>query len=234
MQVVILAGGMAARLGKLTRKTPKSMVRIQGRPFLEYQLSFLERSGVKDIVLCVGHLAEQIEEYFRDGGKFRVSIKYSYERERLLGTAGALKNAEQLLDRMFFTIYGDSYPFLDFADVLSYFQGHNKLALMTVYKNYDKYDRSNTVVEGNLVKKYNKKEKPGEMIYIDYGVNLFRKEALSLIPKNQPCSLEELFTKLIAQEELLAYEVKRRFYQIGSLEGLAEFERYMSRVGIAP
>ena len=105
---------------------------------------------------------------------------------------------------------------------------------MNVYKNYDEIERSNTAVEGNLVTGYSKKEKTGEMVYIEYGLNLFRKEVLSLMPENQPYSLEELFPRLIEKEELLAYEVKKRFYQIGSPEGLAEFKKYISGVRITP
>jgi len=234
MQVVILAGGLATRLGRLTQKIPKSLVRVREKPFLEYQLAWLRKNKIKDVILCVGHLGDRIEDYFGDGNRFGVSIKYSYEREKLLGTVGALKNAERLLDDVFFSLYGDSYLFLDFAEVLAYFQSQDKLALMTVYRNYDKYERSNAAVGGNLVKRYSKTEKTGEMVYIEYGADLFRKEVLKLIPENQTYSLEDLFPKLIEREELLAYEVRERFYQIGSPEGLAEFKKYIAEVGVVP
>ena len=226
MQVAILAGGLATRLGNLTKGQPKSMVRVRGKPFLEYQLELLRRAGIKNIVLCVGHMGEQIERHFGDGGKYGVNIKYSFE-DRLLGTAGALKNAEALLDEIFFTMYGDSYLFLDFPAVTSYFKSQNKLALMTVYKNYDRYDRSNTVIEGNRVKKFSKKEKTKDMVYIEYGANIFRKEALDMIPENQFYSLDDLFSRLIEMDELLAFEVKERFYEIGSPQGLNEFEEFV-------
>lgn len=229
MQVAILAGGQATRLRPLTEEIPKSMVMIQGRPFLEYQLDFLRKSGLTKIVLCIGYLGKQIESYFGDGRKFGVNVRYSYESEQLLGTAGALKNAEKLLEDPFFAMYGDSYLSLDFADAMSYFKGRNKLALMTVYKNYDRFDKSNTGIEGDLVKKFSKKEKTKGMVYIEYGANIFRREALKFIPENQPYPLDELFLRLIGWKELLAYEVKERFYQIGSPEGLEEFTRYLSQ-----
>ena len=106
MQVAILAGGLATRLRPLTAKIPKSLIQIQSKPFLEYQLEFLKRGGVKDIVLCIGYLGEQIEEYFGNGKKFGVNISYSHEDKNLLGTAGALKNAQNLLQDTFFTMYG--------------------------------------------------------------------------------------------------------------------------------
>jgi NDP-sugar pyrophosphorylase family protein len=229
MQVAILAGGLATRLSPLTQGTPKSMVMIQGKPFLEYQLDFLKKGGVTSIVLCIGYLGEQIENYFGDGRKFGVNIAYSYETGQLLGTAGALKRAESLLEATFFTMYGDSYLSLDFGAIMSYFRAQNKLALMTVYKNYDRFDKSNTAIEGGLVKKFSKKENAKGMIYIEYGANIFRKEALKFIPEDLPYSLEELFPKLIRQKELLAYEITERFYQIGSPEGLEEFKIYVSQ-----
>ena len=137
IQVVILAGGLATRLGNLTRNQPKSMVKVWGKPFLEYQLEVLRRGGIEDIILCIGHMGEQIERHFGNGSKYGVNIEYSTE-DKLLGTAGALKKAEALLNGRFFTMYGDSYLFLDFSLVMSYFESRNKLALMTVYKNYDR------------------------------------------------------------------------------------------------
>ena len=229
MQVVILAGGLATRLGDLTRDRPKSTVEIQGKPFLGYQLELLRSAGIKNIVLCIGHMGDQIERFFGNGTKYGVNIKYSFE-DKPLGTAGALKKAEDLLNDTFFTMYGDSYLFLDFGRVMSYFESQNKLALMTVYKNYDRYDRSNTEIDGKLVRRYSRKEKTEDMVYIDYGANIFRKEVLRMIPEKQFYTLEELVPRLIEMEELLAYEVKERFYEIGSPQGLKEFQRYIAEV----
>lgn len=224
MQVAILAGGLATRLEVLARDRPKSMVQILGKSFLEYQLDFLRGNGIRDIILCIGHLGEQIENYFGGGGRFGVSIKYSHE-DRLIGTAGALKNAENLLEDVFFTLYGDSYLFLDFKAAMSFFESKDKLALMSVYKNYDKYDRSNTAVEGELVKKFSKSERTAGMVYIEYGANIFRKEILKMIPQGH-YTLERLFPRLIETGDLLAYEVRNRFYEIGSPQGLKELSEF--------
>jgi len=229
LQVAILAGGLATRLRPLAEKIPKSMIRIGGKPFLEYQIDLLKRKGIRDIVLCIGYLGDQIKEYFEDGKRFGVQIQYSHESSRLLGTAGALKKAEELLKDEFFVMYGDSYLFLNFQAIASYFHQFDKQALMVVYKNYDRYDNSNIAIEGNLVKQYSKKEKTKEMIYIDYGVSMLRKMVLDLVPQNIPYPLEELFSKLISQKEVLAYEVKKRFYEVGSQKGLVEFQGYLER-----
>lgn len=233
MQVAILAGGLATRLRPLTDNVPKSLVKIGAKPFLQYQLDFLKEGGIGDVVLCVGHQGEKIERYFGDGSQSGLSIRYSYEKERLLGTAGALKNAGHLLGDEFFTMYGDSYLSLDFTSVMSYFNDFKKLGLMVVYKNRNRYEPSNVAIDGTLVREYTKKEKTEDMTYIDYGTSILRKKALELIPPNQPYSLGELFGKLIPQQELLAYEVDKRFYQIGSKEGLEEFRMFVSRGELA-
>ncbi len=234
MQMVILSGGLATRLRPLTETVPKSLVEIGGKPFLEYQVGFVRRGGIRDIVLCVGHLGDKIEEYFGNGRRFGVDIKYSYEREKLLGMAGALKNAEDLLEGRFFFMNGDSYLFLDFGAVMSYFEKKDKPGLMVVYKNYNRYDRSNVVVEGNLVKRYSKQAKTEDMVYIDYGAGILRKSALSPVPPDQPCSMDELYQQLVRRQGLLAYEVDKRFYEIGSPEGLAEFREVVARGEITP
>lgn len=150
MQVAIIAGGLGTRLGPLTRDKPKSMVEILGKPFLEYQLEFLRKGGIRDVVLCLGHLGKLIEEYFGNGSGYGISIRYSYE-DLPLGTAGALRHASSLLKDVFWTIYGDSYLFLDYGEIHRYFRSQNKLALMTVYKNFNRFERSNTAIDNHLV-----------------------------------------------------------------------------------
>ncbi len=226
MQIAILAGGLATRLKGLTENQPKSMVKVRRKPFLEYQLELLHRGGIKNVVLCLGHLGKQIERHFGDGSKYGMNIKYNFENIPL-GTAGALKKAEGLLDEVFFTIYGDSYLFLDFSLTMSYFESQNKLALMTVYKNNNHYYTNNAVVEGNLVKNFSNSERTEDMAYIEYGANIFKKKALEMVPHDKFYSLNNLFPHLAERKELLAFEATERFYEIGSPRGLKEFEEYI-------
>ena len=219
-----MAGGLATRLGDEARDCPKSMVDVGGRPFIEYQLELLKNNGISDIVLCLGHLAGQIEQHLGDGVKLGVNISYSREAEPL-GTAGALKNAQGQIKGDFLTLYGDSYLDFDYQSAISFFKGRDRLALMTVYKNHGRYDASNTGIGGELVTRYDKVEKTAEMVYIDYGACIFRREVLEWLPGKQAYSLEQLFGRLIAKQQLLAFEVAERFYQIGSPDGLEEFRR---------
>ncbi len=228
MQAVILAGGLGTRLRPLTDSTPKAMVPVRGRPFLTYQLEYLAHHGIRDIILCVGHLGDVIEAYFGDGRRFGVTIRYGRERDRLLGTAGAIKNVEHLLDDAFFVTYGDSYTVVDFEKIMDYFTRRDRLGLMVVLKNEDRWDRSNVVVDGGFVCVYDKQHTHPEMRYIDFGVSLFRREALRDVPAGVPVDLNDVNQRLIAQQQLLAYETHDRFYEIGSVTGLRELETLLS------
>jgi NDP-sugar pyrophosphorylase family protein len=228
IQVVILAGGMATRLGELTKNRPKSLVAIQGKPFLAYQLELLKDHEISDIVLCIGHLGGQIRKAFDGGSNYGVHLTYSLEDEPL-GTAGALKNAAPYLNDTFLVIYGDSYLLLDFVKIYAYFLTQQKLSLDTVFRNNDAFDASNIVIRDNMVEGYSKSEKTPDMVYIDCGAVIFHKEVLQLIPEDHFYSLEELFLRLIEKEQLLAFEVKERFYEIGSPQGLKDFEAFIQR-----
>ena len=232
MQIAILAGGLATRLYPLTKNIPKSMVMIAGKPFLQYQVELLRRHNITDIVLCVGHLSEQIKGYFGDGSRFGVRIRYSDEGERRLGTAGALKWAEPLLEDVFFVMFGDSYLMLDYKAIMDYFLAYDRLGLMVVYRNENRYDTSDVVIKDGLVVAYDKENPTPEMVYINEGLSILRKEALSFIPRGQPLSLQQFFRILIEQRQLLAFETKQRFYEIGSFAGLEEFSRLVSEGGI--
>lgn len=229
MQVVILAGGLGTRLRPLTETIPKALVPIAGRPFIEYQIELLRRGGVTDLIICVGHLGHLIEEHLGDGRRFGVSIRYGYERDGLLGTAGAIKNVEALLADAFLVQYGDSYLLVDYADVTRYLRQHNALGLMVVYKNDDRWDRSNVVIDGDYVRAYDKTNKLPGMVYIDFGVLVFRREVFTDIPLSVPTDLSTVHQSLIAQGQLLAYETHERFYEVGSTAGLREFETLLRR-----
>ena len=227
MQIVILCGGLATRLGSITKNIPKSMIKIKNKPFLEYQIENLKKSRVKDIILCVGHLSEQIKNYFGNGEKYGVNIKYSHDGDKQLGPIGALKNAETLVDDTFFILYGDSYLELDYQKMYSFFKNKSKLGLMAVYKNFNRFDKSNLIVKDNMIVTYGEKERTKDMIYIDYGTSLLRKKSLNLIPKNTFFKTGDFFSKLISKDELLAFEVKERFYHIGNPDALEEFKNYI-------
>jgi NDP-sugar pyrophosphorylase family protein len=211
----------------MTETIPKSMIQVHGRPFLEREILLLKSHGISDLVLCVGYLGEQIENYFGTGKKLGVSIQYSYDGSDLLGPVGALKRAESMLNSSFFVTYGDAYPRLDYQKVMDFFQQSTKLGLMVVYENKNKYGKSDLVVKDGYVTRYDKKYQNKEMVWINFGVSILRKQALDMIP-SRPCGEEEFYGKLIDKGELLAYPTNERFYEIGNPNSLREFEEFIS------
>ena len=115
LQVVILAGGRATRLGDAARSTPKALLPVAGRPFLAWQLERLERSGYREVLVLTGHLGDSIASFLGDGSAFGVHARSLSDGKELLGTAGALRNALDELDDTFLVTYGDSYLPFDYS-----------------------------------------------------------------------------------------------------------------------
>ncbi|MGD0476689.1 MAG: sugar phosphate nucleotidyltransferase [Nitrososphaerales archaeon] len=228
MQTAILAGGLGTRLGRLTQTVPKPMVRVNGKPFLEHEIGLLKRSGIGDFVLCVGHLGEKVEDYFGNGSKWGVRVRYSYDGLRLMGPAGALKGAEPLLEECFFVTYGDAYLRADYRSIMRALLDSGRLGLMTVYKNHNRLGKSDVVVRGGYVVRYDKEGRDGGMDWVNFGVSALRKRALALVPSGKKCGEEEFYGELIKRNELLAFPVEERFYEIGSPGALKEFKRFIS------
>jgi NDP-sugar pyrophosphorylase family protein len=234
VQAVILAGGQGTRLRPLTETIPKALIPVAGRPFIDYQIELFHGRGVRDLIICTGHLGHLIEEHLGDGRRFDVSIRYGYERDGLLGTAGAVKNVEPLLEDAFFVQYGDSYPLVDYREVMAYFRQHDLPGLMVVYKNHDRWDRSNVVIAGDRVCVYDKSRKLPAMVYIDFGVSTFRREAFAGVPTGVATDLSAVHQSLIARRQLLAYESYHRFYEVGSPDGLQAFDLFVRSGTLEP
>jgi NDP-sugar pyrophosphorylase family protein len=225
--VAILAGGLATRLRPITEKIPKSLISVAGKPFLAHQLELLHARGIRRAVLCVGHLGEMIQRDFGDGSAYGVKLDYSFDGPKLLGTGGAIRRALPLLGKDFFVLYGDSYLPLQYAPVADFFQRSGKLGLMTVYRNEGKYDTSNVVFGDGEIVVYDKKAKSPEMRHIDYGLSLFRASVFDAYAAGQVFDLAEVMGKLVREKQLAGYEVRERFYEIGSPAGLAELENLL-------
>jgi NDP-sugar pyrophosphorylase family protein len=222
--VAILAGGLATRLRPVTEKIPKSLLPVAGKPFLAHQLELLQSRGIRHAVLCLGHLGEMIQREFGDGRAFGVQLDYSFDGPKLLGTGGAIKCALPLLGDDFFVLYGDSYLPIEYRPVAEFFRRSGKLGCMTVYRNEGRYDTSNVVFHDGEIAIYDKKTRSPEMRHIDYGLSLFKAAAFESYSAGQPFDLAEVMGKLVREKQLAGYEVRERFYEMGSPAGLAELE----------
>lgn len=228
LPVAILAGGLATRLRPVTETIPKSLVEINGEPFLAHQLRLLARRGIERVVLCIGYLGEMVREYAGDGARFGMDIRYSFDGPRLRGTAGAIEQARPLLGETFFVLYGDSYLPCDYAAVERAFLDSGQPALMTVFHNRDQWDASNVQFEGGKILAYDKKCRTAAMRHIDYGLGAFRSTAFDRIPGEGAYDLADVYGRFLAEGALAGFEVDQRFYETGSFQGIAELSAYLA------
>jgi NDP-sugar pyrophosphorylase family protein len=229
LPVAILAGGLATRLGPLARETPKSLVDVVGKPFVHHQLQQLRSQGVGRVVLCLGYLGERVVEAVGDGSLFGLKVAYSFDGSELRGTAGAIRRALGLLGPAFFVLYGDSYLQVDYAAVQRAYEGANKLALMTVFRNDGRWDKSNVEFRDGSILSYDKMAQSPAMRYIDYGLGVFNRSALEAVPETGSSDLAAVYQEMLGRGELAGYEVAERFYEIGSVKGLEETRRHLAK-----
>ena len=228
--VALLCGGLATRLGAITQAVPKALVDVAGRPFIDHQLDLLARNGIRHVVLCVGHLGEQIQQYVGDGSSRGLIIRYSYDGDDPAGTGGAVRWAAPMLGDLFWIMYGDSYMDIDYRAVLDHFANGNALGLMTVIRNEDRWDRSNVIFRDGKLLRYDKTERSPEMNFIDYGVQLLRREAICRIPVGAKSDLADLYRQLVSERKMMGFEVNNRFYEIGTPQTLEETRIYLNQV----
>jgi NDP-sugar pyrophosphorylase family protein len=223
----VLAGGKATRLGALSAERPKALMNVAGRAFIDHQLELLKRHGIRRVVLCIGHFGEQIERHVGDGTRYGLSVRYAYDGPVLQGTAGAIRDAVEHLGDVCWVLYGDSYLDFEYAGVADAFGARPEPALMTVFRNEGRWDTSNVSFDGRRVTRYDKRSPDPSMQFIDYGATLLRRAGIERIPAQGPSDLAELYAQLAEEGSLAGYEIGRRFYEIGSAEGLAELDRFL-------
>lgn len=222
-QVAILAGGLGTRLRPITEKVPKPMVPVAREPFLYWQLLDLKAQGYTKILLLVAYLGEQIRDFFGDGSGLGLEIQYAFEPEPM-GTGGALKNALPQLASEFILVNGDSFLKAPLVQMEKCFEkGYD--AVISTYDNHDPVPViPNLKVRGDKVIDYKKDAPPEEGFdKIDSGLYVM-KRSLVEGEKREKFMLADLWPPLIASGRLGAFEVRERFYDIGTHDRLQEFE----------
>ena len=236
-QAVILAGGLGTRMLPRTERMPKILLPVAGRPFAAWLLERLAAAGFGEVLLAIGHLGDEVRRALGDGDAFGLRIRYAEDGERLLGTAGALRRAVGELQPTFLVTYGDSYLPFDYQAPLRDLRAHPEaMGTMAVFRNDDRFDRSNTAVEGARVLRYEKRAREAprdpELSYIDYGATALRREVIASLPAGEVHDLSAVQRALAAAGHLRALTAERRFFEIGSAQGLADLEAELKSPGV--
>ena len=223
--VIILAGGLATRLRPITNSLPKSLIPIRGRPFIDYQLKYLSEQGITDATICLGYLGEQIEAFVKDGSKWELKVTYSYDGVEPIGTGGAIMKALELVGKNFFILYGDSFLPVNFYEMQKMYSYSSSPAMMAIIKNENQWDKSNVIFKDGKLIKYDKNNPLIEMEFIDYGLTIMDSHTYSKY--NLGSDLSSVYSQLSEDGSLAGYEVFQRFYEVGSKNGIKEFEFYL-------
>jgi len=236
MQCLILAGGIATRMRPLTENLPKALIPILGVPFIDYQLRWLKLNDIEEVTISIGFLGQMIRGYVGDGDKWGLKVSYVDEGNAKLGTGGAIALSMQksTLGNRFFLLWGDSFLPISFLEVWREAEKDRHSMLMTVFLNNNKFDRSNVHFQNGRVLLYDKSGK-GSVLhpfdYIDYGLMVLDRKVLeedfssAKIPEK--FDIAETMNRVSLAGKLAGFQVTERFYEVGSPEGLADFERWL-------
>ncbi|XAK03148.1 nucleotidyltransferase family protein [Campylobacter coli] len=213
--VVIMAGGLGTRLRPLTESIPKPMLEVGGKPILEIIIEKFKKQGFVNFCLCVNYKAEIIQDYFKDGKDFEVSISYVHESKRM-GTAGALSLIKKIGNQPFLVTNGDILAEVDYNAMLKFHVENKSLATMGVRKYF--YQIPYGVVVSNDKNQILKiQEKPEQVFLVNSGIYILDPKALSYIPKNEFYDMPSLFED-IQENNKYIYLIEDYWIDIGRHE----------------
>lgn len=237
MQALILAGGTGTRLRSLVSDRPKPMASIGDMPFLELQLRWLRDHGIRRFIFCVGYLHEQIRSYFGDGSRWNVEVDYSIEKT-LLGTGGALKRVERVVEGPFLALNGDSFLEFDPTPLVRFHRQRKArhprcLGTLTLTAVPDTREFGSVEVDpgGRILCFQEKNEQAAGPGLVNAGVYVLEPGLLTSIEGDRRVSLErETFPSILRQGfQLYAYRAEGFFADIGTPFGYRRFERYVEQ-----
>ncbi|HEB65882.1 MAG TPA: nucleotidyltransferase family protein [Chloroflexi bacterium] len=233
MKAVILAGGKGARLRPYTKILPKPLMPIDDMPILEILLRQMKRSGLVDeVILTVGYLEELLRAFFRDGERFGLRIRYSFE-ESPLGTAGPLSLIEGL-KQTFLVSNGDVLTTLPFTDLVRYHRESGATATIAMHSRQVKVDLGVLQLDGsNRVTGYI--EKPTYNFSVSMGIYVFEPRVLEYIPPNEYLDFPNLVLRMLdAGEKVVGYPFDGYWQDLGRREdyerAVDEFEQMRPQI----
>jgi NDP-sugar pyrophosphorylase family protein len=209
MKTVIMAGGKGTRISSLAADIPKPMIKIKGKPILEYQIESLSKQGSDEFIFIIGHLGNIIEEYFGNGSKWNVCIEYIQEKYPL-GTAGALYYLKDKIKEDFLLINGDIIFDVDINRFYKYHMEKKGWATILTHPNSHPYDSGLIITDNNnKVIQWVHKEQ-SRINYknrVNAGIHLLSPNVFELFNEEKKVDLDrEILQAMISEELLYAYD----------------------------
>jgi len=220
-QAFVLAGGKGERLRPLTNEIPKPLVKVKGKPILQYNIELLVKHGVEEIILGTGHMHEKLEAYFGSGKKFGASIVYSVETEPL-GTGGALKQAEEMLNEEFFMMNGDNISDFDLTELAEKHKNWGAYATLSLVKVDDVSSYGVAKLDGEKIVEFVEKPAPEDAPskWVNAGCYAISKKAMDLLPEGFSLIEKTMFPKLAEQGKLFSHKHNGYWFTTDTIERL--------------
>jgi NDP-sugar pyrophosphorylase family protein len=234
MKGMILAAGEGRRLRPLTDHLPKPMLPIAGRPLLEHIITHLRNCGVTELAINLHHLPALVMDYFGDGQRWQVNLRYSVE-EHLLGSAGGVKRLQSFFDETFVVFYGDLLTWTDLRPMIAFHRQAGVLATLGLYHVPDPWNRGIVELDpAQYITRFAEKP-PRDQVFSNLanaGIYVLEPEVLNQIPAEQVYDFgHDVFPGLLAQGGRIAgYVIEDLLIDIGLPEKYAQAERIASKM----
>jgi histidinol-phosphate phosphatase family protein len=228
-QAVIVAGGRGERLRPLTDDMPKPMIRLNGRPFLEYLVDQLREAGFGRLLILEGYRADRIVDYFGDGSRFSLSIEHRPTPPQW-ETGSRLRDAADALDERFLFLYSDNTWPMPWGRLWDHYVAAHLPVQLTIYRNADGITRSNVRVDDHSrVIAYDRSRTQPGLSGVEIGYAILPRTIVQTLD-GRDIPVEAVYPELVARGEVAAFVTDHRYYSIGSLERLPATERYLARI----
>jgi histidinol-phosphate phosphatase family protein len=232
-QAVILCGGLGTRLGQLTKKTPKPLLRFLKRPFLNYILKNLSRYGIKEILLLCYYKKKQFIKKYHNKKIYNLKIKCVIEKKPL-GTFGSLKNSSKYLKQYFLLLNGDTFFDINLRDFIFRFDSNSFIGTLAVAKK--KENRfSKVLIRKNYISKFNVKKSFSS--FINSGTYIFSKKICNIKSKKFSSLENDILPKLVEKKKIQALkylEPYNNFIDIGIPSDYKKVEKFLIRAFSKP
>lgn len=227
-QAVIFAGGLGERLRPFTETNPKPMFPINEKPFLEYLINQVKNWGIEEVILLLGYLPEKITDYFGDGERFGLHIRYAITPVDN-DTQYRMLAAKDMLEDEFLMMYCDNLCPVNFEQLVADYEKNASLIQISVYSNEDGYTKNNLkLAENGQVLVYDKKRKTEGLAGVDIGYAIVSKKVLEYTSEGNENFEAVVYPKLVQEGQLYATVTRHRYYSIGSYERIELTKQYLS------
>ena len=224
--MLIMAGGRGTRLGHHTRKCPKPMLEVGGKPMLELIIERAHARGLRKFVISLNYLGHMIEDYFGDGHNFGVEINYLKE-DQPMGTAGSLSLLSPHPTMPFLVTNGDVISDINYDEILAFHAEHKAMGTMAVRHHEVKNQFGVVLTEGDTIKGF--EEKPIYRSIINAGVYAFAPTVIELLGKKEHCDMPALFERIISRgERAIVYPLHETWLDVGRPEDLLAAQKLLA------